>query len=807
MAEAPAPKQVAIVRADGTPGYVPSSDVAAEVDAGAEVISSKQAADIERGIKRQQEYGGLAGGAAATGLGVARGLTLGASDWAASRIGGDSTREALAGYKEVNPGLSMAGEITGAVAPVLLSGGAGLAAEGLSAGNALRVAGAIPRAVAAGGRAIEAGVAGAIGARATAMGRIGAKALSSAAAGIVEGAAYGVGAEISDSTLKNETLTSEKLLAAAGHGALFGGVIAGGLGGGMAAMGELGGAAARKLASNKSIAQWLDDESGKAFYRSTGATKKMAEKADKYGPGFAEYGKTWRDELPELIGRKVRSTEDLVEGAILGKAKHGKAIGEVLDQVDVAAAAQGKLPKVMAVAGDVESVAARLEATTPGSEPIVNSLRRWADGVKKITGTMDRKTGELVADAADRTMSFKQLQEFRIKADDVWAPKGNPPPELAGFKKEIFEVRQALEKRVEEGVASLGGDKLGKEYESAKKGYQAYSALQKAAASGEARGATNLALGLTDKISASAGAVAGGMIGGLPGTIVGSVVGGAVNKMVRSPAAGFVTAEIAQKLSRLATMERVAATVDKRMTDGIAGFFTRGKQAVREQGASFGTSEKKAIAQRAQEVHALAQNPVAMQSHVERAIGPLGKDAPNVAASLAVKSAAAYSFLASKVPKGRVNGRSLTPQLEKTRFSDYELLTFDRYMSGIRDPLSVFDDMKKGKLSREKVEAVREVYPEMYVEMQEKVWDHVASQGEKLPYEKRIQLGIMFGIPTDETLDPAFMMTLQESAAGGGGGPGAESAPADPSKQMGGRRPAKLDTDIFQTSAEAVEAR
>lgn len=222
----------------------------------------------------QKQYGeGLGNVAKATAAGAARGLTLGASDAVIAGVGGEGARKALHGLREANPIASTVGEVGGALAPLLLSGGAAAPAEGAEAAGllaqageagsaAVRTLGAGHRAIAGVGSLVERGAARgleALGATGeTALGRIGAAGVKMAARGAAEGALYGGAQAASDSVLNGDDITAEKIVAGMGHGALFGGALGGALGLGGAALTE----GASKLIPKKEALQQLAREQG-----------------------------------------------------------------------------------------------------------------------------------------------------------------------------------------------------------------------------------------------------------------------------------------------------------------------------------------------------------------------------------------------------------------------------------------------------------------------------------------------------------------------------------------------------------------
>jgi hypothetical protein len=202
--------------------------------------------DAEIDAERIHNERGTAGQKAITAAeGAARGASLGLSDVALTTALGDDYRKGALERREENRKIATVSEVGGAVAPALLTGGESAIAKGAIAaeeGSALaRGAGAVAKAVSAPvravgaiGGAVERTVAGGLEAAGLAgesvAGRAAAKAVSLGASGAVEGAVFGAGQTLSDSALKGDPLTAEALAAGMGQGALFGGVLGGGIG-------------------------------------------------------------------------------------------------------------------------------------------------------------------------------------------------------------------------------------------------------------------------------------------------------------------------------------------------------------------------------------------------------------------------------------------------------------------------------------------------------------------------------------------------------------------------------------------------
>ena len=152
----------------------------------------------------------------------------------------------------------------------------------------------------------------------------------------------------------------------------------------------------------------------------------------------------------------------------------------------------------------------------------------------------------------------------------------------------------------------------------------------------------------------------------------------------------------------------------------------------------------------------------------------------------------AVEFLSSKVPR---NSMPVNPFSKRTyQPSEQEMYKFKKYLEAVQNPLVVMQHLKRGQISREGVEAISFVYPELYVEMQGNVFKQLDKKVE-VDYQQRLQLGILMGIPTDRALEPAaigdFQRYYKEAQVSQAGGTISASA----AKQM----------DIAQSQATEIE--
>lgn len=212
---------------EGQRRIVPSDQIFDAMDAGFKHIPQKQVQHEEL-VKESADQPLLAAGV----FGLS-GLTLGLSNQILAKSGIVSS-EKLKALEEGNPIISTASEIVGGIAPVLLTGGTGIASK---------IAAATPAALAE-----RAGIAAA-----TKAAPLTGKILSSTASKVtkevvenavkygagsaVEGALYGLGNLVNEDALGDAEFNAENALAAMGSNALLGGAFGAGAGAGVAMVG------------------------------------------------------------------------------------------------------------------------------------------------------------------------------------------------------------------------------------------------------------------------------------------------------------------------------------------------------------------------------------------------------------------------------------------------------------------------------------------------------------------------------------------------------------------------------------------
>ena len=785
-----APKKgdrVPVTLSSGEVGTIDAADLQSTVDAGGQIVSP----EVVHRAELEEKYGGAGGTAAAAGTGFARGLTVGLSDPVALGLAGtfggkeakESLRERLNAYKELHPYASTAGEIAGVVAPAVFSGGAAAVPEGASIaaragsalGGAVRTAGAAAEGVGTLGRLAERGAAAIVGGGAESLaGRVAQKFVTRAAGGAVEGALFGAGNEISEASLGDTQLTGEKLLASMGHGALMGGALAGAAG----AVGELGKAALAKASP------YLRAKAEEQAWKSMAPLKKFEKEAEARAGGTRAVGRTLLEE-GVFEGNAAAAPRDLLPKVQERLQARGEELGAIMDRSGATVDARSMLTRVADVAKEYDKKA--------GYEHIAKAVNEYGAALVDKLGLKTLDEALPIRAAFEQRRALQDLVYKEARALD--------PKMRVEALREVSRIMSDEEvKAIDVAGKALGREGAGGELKALRGTYQRLSLAEEALKDSSSRMVTNRNLSLSDYATAGAAAAAGHPFAA-PVLAVG-------HKVLRERG-NAMAATYLDKLASISAVENRAARVDLEIKRSLSDFFakaggaeTRPRIRVRmfdRPGGS--TSSRDEYEQRASEIAHVQTQRQLLSDHVERTTAQLAPHAPESTAALARAAQRGATFLASKLPKATPAANGVASfEVKKPRPNDQEVATFLRYARAVDDPMSVLEDMKAGRISREGAESLRAVYPSMFRQIQGHVMDRVAemqAKGKPIPRARRLELGILLGIPTDWSLTPEGVQTLQDGAKA------ADAKPSEPTPPTGPKAPVKTpQATQFQTATE-----
>lgn len=705
--------------------------------------------------------------------GLAHGLTRKAVEAVSGKDAGDQYAAQISASKTASPWAHGAGELVGTGVGLVSSAGA--TAERLAAKVLAR-----------------AGVQGT-----SALARAGVAATKLGVRGAAEGAAIKGGEYLGDAMLQDHEASTDKLFAALGTGALYGGATGAVLGGGGSLAGSgisrlFGRAAARegadiavrevseeaapKLAADASVddaiamRKSLDSVGAPAV---TGGPAKglIGDLSSESGIKARAYDRAW-----SAIGGGfgLQSTEPAAR-AQKYLTNGTRDIGEVLMRKGILnpqagvleAAAQGTpasmLPKIDA---ELETVGRRIGELTDASGGRIDTrdvygaiqdvARKYGESAatRPAAREIERFGRELVnslgADnAVTANVAVQDLLRERKAIDHIVFDNAALNTTNLGTQVKR-ELRGKLEDLIVTALDESSGRTTGElatEYKALKKDYIALSIASDVASDSATRAAKASFLGLSSL-------TAGG----------GSIVKSLAHKVVKEHG-DAVAATLLYQAAEKGTLARWIGKVDNQI-----GRASKGLLAAPEKGAAKASEvmppprqlATKALAR----VAAFQADPDAFVDHATQQTESMATHSPEIASALVARQVQAMTFLASKVP---YQGESdpLDPH-PKIRMTPSEEASFARYAWYTEKPDRFFAEVSRGKLTPEGAEVAQALMPRAFEQLQQETFDALTTQlarGNKIPFRQRELLGQLLDFAATPAQRPEHRTFLQQNVA------------------------------------------
>jgi hypothetical protein len=806
---------------DGRTGAIDSSKLFTALREGWQLETPEQAR--ERTV--QEKYGDrtITAGAA----GAARGLSFGLSDQLMTRALG-VRKETLAGLKEANPAASFGSELGAVALSIIGTGGLGaggqVAGRGAvaGAGAAARVgAGARAAQVAKGavsGPGLLAGASAGVGKSASerligqAAGEslrreVARKATRLGVEGALEGAAYSVGNLISEEALGNAELSAENVIASMGLGAVLGAGVGGALGTG-GALFSRGASKTGALAHGvrdslketvgkkpKFLGRdWWVSQAEESAVKATGARgsdiRKLQtqEKIQRVGRDLLDY----TDEAGNKLMRPGMRADDLAAKLPKEVDAVGKKLSAIRDKVDgyiaantkrAATAADGKLLKKKSVSELMDMATAPTDDLTPD---VMGMFRRVYDdviaplrnsdtpGVSSMAKRVEKQFEPLLKRyLKGETVDLARLTKFRQDLDKIIYPKPSgggiavAPKAAEQLKQARGVVEDFIEEHTERVLRTMGEDIT--QYTDTKRVFSSLITARDLAKKASLQDLGNRAISLTDTIAgAGAGGAMGVMSGGTAG-VAGAAAGVGFNKVMRERSMSTVAA-VVDNLTKRMSVAKTNASVAEQLTQATRKALQKGPtKASGPRGSATAaglikgavTSENFHQVQKALAAYASVDS---VSERVGVSLADASTALPKTTNALSAKAVTATQFLHSKLPRPPGDGSTLTPLVSNWKPSKAEVAKFNRYLKAVENPMSVIEGLADGRISRESVEALREVYPRLYEATRMEIARQAAELKERLPYATNVKLSLFFDVPLDPSMKPEAMRRTQMGA-------------------------------------------
>jgi hypothetical protein len=597
--------------------------------------------------------------------------------------------------------------------------------------------------------------------------------LSLAARGGAEGAMYGLAAQANHDVIRDVPLTVDSLAAGMGEGALYGGLVMGGLG----ALGKAAGAATDAL--------------GGAVLNRVGGSGARAEAriADRLGLTETQMarGVAREGDLKGILTRAHRGleeeglnfssrTSEIASGSKKAAERYQAVREGIVQQLDKEAV--GALPYRTRIVNRAETEISKFIKEkyegTPFYRPAVKAMDKMLDDLRSFNPFLEQNT-------AKGTTTWESLMKTRdILADkyDTIISKAGPDVSRVFGNRDVYqkmvgifdsEMTAAMK---DAAVRYPGLSGVAEQYTSATAmkttmGEVAQTAAKKAVhevVGGSSMGAT---IQPWDASTLAMGALTGHAAGGL---------GIVAARMAARKAENIITPHLAEMAFKSMTSAKAAAQtelVKGKIREAVGSFFRAGSKGVARAttaGAlALGKRDKAPSREQFEDELERTRHLIsaAHAQQVQKFAMDSGAIHPEMPQAIMAQYQRAKDYVQFNIPAGKkakqVNSLEKQPKVRGLNLDEYKFL---KQIKGIRNPLSVLDDLNNGSLSREQVLAMKAAYPELHAQIVTETAYKIAEmkeQGKYMPADKVAKLAIMLDSPIDNTLQPDFIAAVQAS--------------------------------------------
>jgi hypothetical protein len=176
-------------------------------------------------------------------------------------------------------------------------------------------------------------------------------------------------------------------------------------------------------------------------------------------------------------------------------------------------------------------------------------------------------------------------------------------------------------------------------------------------------------------------------------------------------------------------------------------------------------TDEKAFKEHRKKLGAMMQDPQALFERIADQVGEEGMaEAPRMTIEAFSAINRGLAFLDSKIPKDPYNPDALST--DDFVPSKMELMHYGDYAQAVFKPKTLIKEIEAANINPRTVEAIKAVYPRLYDDVLARVTETLASDANKIKYDQRVQLGLLFDLPAVKAMQPDYlarMMALQQN--------------------------------------------
>jgi hypothetical protein len=598
-----------------------------------------------------------------------------------------------------------------------------------------------------------------------------------AARGAFEGAAVNLGHTVGDSLIQNKPLSAEALLAAGADGALFGGLIGGSFG----TVGALAGQAIESVgALGKSAVSKSGLREGVAFRRLGATAEDVQVIEQKFGSrsaGLKEIG----DVLKEGGTRVGASDKEIMLGLSKVKEIHTTSLADVAKQLD--AQAPMSTPSLPRLFKRWDSEVMAHAVGTQGEAKVAEIIEGLKNRFSSITSpgiNIPTTPGKVPTNFGVKGNTWeawlKSSNQLRDELGDILSKQFDPNPNRLASQKLKVDLLNVVDSEIRaamEGAGKTPGmEGIAEKYAASHTKLKIAEQIEESLGKKSADALLKTESSITPRDLGLAGAAA---VGGNPLTGLAWLAGKGVAKQLSArfePALAQMAFDASVGTKALGATQSAQGRISKslgKVFSNASKSTTKVTSSVRSQTKTKGDQVTRAryeeMASRTEQL--LSKNHQDKVRRYAEMIHDQGYQ--DFANQLMLTNNRAVQYLIwNAPPRAGAKGMNSLRPMPASKVPTLQEYKYYRINRAISQPFSLLDDMEKGTMSRDAVQAVKYVYPEIHAQIVEqastKIYE-MKSEGKFLPMSQIANLGVALDAPIDSTLTTEFVGAVQSALA------------------------------------------
>lgn len=213
---------------------------------------------------------------------------------------------------------------------------------------------------------------------------------------------------------------------------------------------------------------------------------------------------------------------------------------------------------------------------------------------------------------------------------------------------------------------------------------------------------------------------------------------------------------------------KVVSAVGAAVTDALIKGNTKGLKAampaiIMEKAASEGGRKDKM--KKFKELQATLPDvgsPAQIAKTIEDNLGHIA-NVPNIKQAITARTLATAQYLQANMPVDPTAGYANIAGNSDWEPSDQELSRFLRQVEAANNPMKSLAKIADGSITSEEVETVKALHPNLFANLRDAVVSGIIEVKGQVPYQSKLIISSVFGVPVDYSTTPEFISTMQSA--------------------------------------------